>query len=844
MKLIVKSGLRYYQKNLLQLFLSILGIAMGVAVVVAIDLANSSAIRGFDISMETISGKANYQIRGNEFVDDSLLGYIRHSFPYIKTAPILEKYIKLNVNKPITITFLGLDPFSERYFRNYFNDANLDFQNSIVKLMTIKSAVIVSNRFAHKYNFKVGDSIAIEVDGVNKKLYLCGILNLTNDEQQKSSENLILSDIAIAQDIFGLKNKISRIDIIAKDDQVNSIQNFLPKGVNITQADNRASAGKNMTQSFRTNLTAMSLLSIIVGMFLIYNTMTFSVVQRRQYLGLLRSIGVTNNEIFRLIISESILLGIIGTTIGMIAGIFLGNFLIKLVTNTINDMYFVLQVQDVNISTFSLIKGILLGIFATILSAIKPAKEAANVPAGIVLIRSSAETGLIAKSSKMMVYGFIFIVLGVAFLFIPIKNIYISYLGMIPLMIGFSLITPKFIITMIDLILPIFTKLFGSIGKMSARGIKENLSRTTISIAALSIALSAAIGIGSMVSSFRQTVIDWLNYRLNADIYASVPTNVSRFNDGTFPEWVIDSAKSINGVVKMNLYRELQINHKGKIYHLLASKVQPQNFERFVETLYDAETVWKKFRTEEVLLVSESYAFKNNIRPGDSLTIPTDQGYKTFQVIAIYYDYSSDIGLIFINMNVFRKYYNDKLYSGIGLFVNDSTQVDRVAEELREKVSPKLHFLVRTNKSLIRSSVEVFDRTFIITDVLQLLAIVVSFIGIFSAMMALQLEKSRQFAILRANGLTPIQLWKHIIYQTGLMGFISGLLAIPLGILIAYILINIINTRSFGWSISYYFDSIYLIQAVIVGIISAILAGIYPAIKMANTPPALSLRND
>lgn len=843
MKLLIKSGFRYYQKNLLQLVLSIVGIALGVAVVIAIDLANSSAIRGFDISMETVSGKATHQIRGSEFISDTLLKYVKNKFQINKAAPVIEKFVKLNVEKPITLTFLGLDPFSERAFRDYFNNDNIDFQSGLVQLMTNKNSVIINSELAKKYNFKAGDSLPIEVDGIDKKLYLSATINLADENQQKITENLILADIAIVQDLFNIPNKISRIDLIIDENNLANIQQSLPNGINISAADNRSTAGKDMTESFRTNLTAMSLLSIIVGMFLIYNTMTFSVVQRRKYLGLLRSIGVTNKEIFRLILSESIILGLSGTILGIIAGVFLGNFLISLVTKTINDMYFVLQVQDVHISTLSLLKGIFLGLIATIFSAIKPAKEASDVPAGIAMIRSTVETNISQKSNKMLIYGIVFIALGIVFLFLPIKNIYISYIGMIPLMIGFSLITPKFIIIMIDLMLPIYTKLFGSIGKMSARGIKENLSRTTISIAALSIALSAAIGIGSMVSSFRQTVVDWLNYRLNADIYASVPTNVSRFNDGTFGEWVIDSAKTIDGVYQMNIYRELQINHKGKIFHLLASKVQPRNYEKFSETLFDAETVWKKFRQEEVLLVSESYAFKNNVGAGDSLTLPTDRGYKTFQIIAVYFDYSSDIGLIFLNMNVFRQYYDDKLYSGIGLFVNDPIKVDRVAQELKEKTS-SINFIVRTNKNLIATSVEVFDRTFIITNVLQLLAIVVSFIGIFSAMMSLQLEKSRQFAILRANGLTPIQLLKHVLYQTGLMGFISGLLAMPLGLLIAYILIEIINSRSFGWSVSFYFEFTYLIQALIVGILSAILAGLYPAYRMAKTPPAISLRNE
>ena len=140
------------------------------------------------------------------------------------------------------------------------------------------------------------------------------------------------------------------------------------------------------------------------------------------------------------------------------------------------------------------------------------------------------------------------------------------------------------------------------------------------------------------------------------------------------------------------------------------------------------------------------------------------------------------------------------------------------------------------------ASIEVFDRTFAITAVLRLLATIVAFIGVLSALMALQLERARELAILRATGLTPRQLWQLVTAETGLMGFCAGLFAIPLGIGMALALILVINRRSFGWTLEISVEPMILVQGLLLALIAALLAGLYPAFKMTRTPPALALR--
>ncbi len=842
---LLKSGLNYTIRNPWQTLLSILGIMLGVAVVISIDIANMSASKAFDLSMESVSGKTTHQIVSNyPGLPDSIFYKIRNNLAIEKSAPVVERLMKLKREQNRTFTLLGIDPFYEEPFRDYTGNFRKTENFNLSEFMSVKNSVLMSLSTAKQLKLNPGEMFDVEIDGKTIELKLIGLIDTKNERNNKIIENLIICDIANAQNISNSNGLLSRIDLIINDDEeLNQIKEIIPPSVRIQKSDTRSETGHQMTESFRVNLTAMSLLALIVGMFLIYNTMTFSVVRRQRLIGLLRSIGVSRGEIFTLIMTEALLVGLIGTILGIVSGLMLGNGIISLVTKTINDMYFVLQVQEINLSSMSIIKGLVLGLSATLVSAYKPASDATKVSPRALLLRSDTEKEIKSKTVRYIIFAVITALIGISILFVNTKNIYFSYLGIAPIMISFALLTPAFLIFSIKIISPLMKTVFGSIGRMASRGVSSQLSRTTIAVAALSISVAAAIGVGTMVSSFRQTVVDWLNLRLKADIYASVPTMVSRFNDGSFDFSIADSIRQIDGISAMNLYKENQINDNGNIKHILAAKVQDFKYERFKDNEIDNDVLWDEFLNHEGVFVSESYAFKNDIKVGDSVSMPTNSGRLNFNVIGIFIDFSSDIGLIMMELDTYRRHYNDSLLSGLAIFVDDKNKIDGIMEKMRESAGD-INFIVRSNRLLIDSSVEIFDRTFLITNVLQLLAIIVAFIGILSALMALQLEKSRELGVLRAIGMLPSQLWKMTLLQTGLMGVISGVLAIPFGNILAYILIHIINRRSFGWTIDYHFITEYAVQGIIISITAAVLAGIYPAYKMSKSSPADALREE
>jgi putative ABC transport system permease protein len=193
---------------------------------------------------------------------------------------------------------------------------------------------------------------------------------------------------------------------------------------------------------------------------------------------------------------------------------------------------------------------------------------------------------------------------------------------------------------------------------------------------------------------------------------------------------------------------------------------------------------------------------------------------------------------------LYDQLYDDDGVTSLGLFLNEGADSEVVVAELMSLVPEGRTVVARTNDTLRRASLEVFERTFRITGVLRLLAFIVAFVGVLSALASLQLERARELGLLRAAGLTPGQLWRLVITQTGLIGLASGLLAVPMGLVLSLVMVFVVNKRSFGWSLDFQIGPTVLAQAVGLAVAAALLAGIYPAWRMARTSPALALRGE
>ena len=436
------------------------------------------------------------------------------------------------------------------------------------------------------------------------------------------------------------------------------------------------------------------------------------------------------------------------------------------------------------------------------------------------------------------------LLLGGGVLAIPGGRLGPSFGGLFGVILGCALLAPGATVLLMRLLRRPMGAFLGILGRMATGGVVASLSRTAVAIAALVIAVSVTVGVGVMIDSFRHTVVRWLEMSLQADVYVAVPSRAGGFSGGELAPEVARRAAAVPGVLRTNLIRRVELPSPAGSVRLVVIGTDDQGIRSFELKDGRPDEVWPKFQRGGAVLVSEPFAYRTGVGRGGTVRLRTERGDRDFPVAGVYYDYASDRGIVLMSRATYLRHWNDPAISGFSLDLAPGADPDRVVALLRKTIGGERALAIQSTRSLKKLSLEVFDRTFLITCVLRLLAGLVAFIGVLSSLMALQLERARELGVLRANGLTPGQVWQLVTSQTGLMGLAAGLLSIPVGLALAAIMIYVVNRRSFGWTIRMEVSPGVLLQALLLALAAALLAGLYPAFKMARTSPALALREE
>ena len=839
---------RRLRRRPMQTILLVVGVAIGVAMMVSIDLANGSAQRAFELSTDAVTGRATHRIvpAGPDALQDAVYVQLRQDLGYTLSAPVVEGYVLAEELGALPMRLVGIDPFAEPPFRSYFDgDGSLE---SMTSFMTEPGAIIISAEVASLYGIDLGQSMTLDNAGQKSAARIVGLLKPEDDVTSQALEGIIFTDIASAQELFAKQGQLSHIDLIVENEvDLERIEALLPPGVLIETAASQQNAIQQMTAAFRLNLSALSLLALVVGMFLIYNTVTFSVVQRRPVFGILRSLGVTGDQLFRLIVGEAFFFSLVGALLGVGLGILLGRGAVRLITQTINDFYFVVNVSNLAIPASTVIKGIVVGVLAAVLSALPPALEAARTAPRTTMQRSALESRVRRLLPWLWLAWLVLTAVGILFLSLR-GSLVITFAGLFAVLVGSALITPPLTAVLMRLIAPLGSSLFGVLGRMAPRDINRSLSRTSVAIAALMTAVSVIVGVSIMIGSFRHTVVQWLDQTLQADVYVSPPTITANRVIGTLPAEIVAEIRGWPGIedVVTSTGSDVFLPQFARKVHLVAVDGDVSRGNRPYAWVRDeGSDPWMQMANGEGIVISEALVLKEELPiPPPPLVMETKEGEHSFPVLAVFYDYTSDQGTIFIDNDIYMELWQDPSIASIGLFLEPGFSTETTVSELREHFQGRQDLLIQSNRSLRRGSLEIFDRTFAITAALRLLAIVVAFIGVLSALLSLQLERTRELGILRATGMTVSQLWSLTLLETALMGATAGLLALPVGYVLAWILIYVINVRSFGWTLQMQLDPANFIQAFTVAVLAAVLAGIYPSFRLGKMTVSTAIREE
>jgi putative ABC transport system permease protein len=829
---------RFFYRHPQHLLLAVLGIALGVTIMTGIDLSIASTRRAFQLSMDAVVGRTTHHIVASVgSLDETLYPRLRMMHGFRDIAPVVEGYATYQGQ---TLRVLGIDPFAEKALRGRFEPAAPD---TLSRLLTEPDTVLLARATAERLGLRPGDRLPLDSAG---RTTTVTVLDLIEGEGAAAPalEGLLLADIATAQELLDQIGRLNRIDARLADDGAEArLRSALPAEAVLTGVAGRNTAAMRMTEAFSTNLQAMSALALLVGMFIIYNTMSFNLLRRRPLLAVLRLLGVTRGQILAEVLLEAAALGLLGALLGAGLALLAAQGLLHLVTRTINDVYFVLTVSQLFVSPAALAKGVAIGVAAAVLAALPPALEAAWSQPAAAQRRSLLE----ARTRRLLPWaalaGAVLLVLAYLLLNTPSSSLTLAISGVFCLVLGYSLLTPS----LLAVLSKVAARCCGAGGmvlaRLALRGIGATLSRTGVAAAALTLSVAVSIGTGVMIQSFRTAVTEWLEQILQADIYLSLPS-VPGWPSQTLPSTLLERARTLPGVTRVSSGRRVFVETAtGSSEMLVLDPAYPERPAfRFKDE--DGGKVWRDFQTQDALLVSEPYASRHGLRAGDTLTLYTEQGARGLPIRGIFFDYRSDQGIILMHRRLYDRLWRDPGVSSLGLYLAPGADLDAVKDEAYRSLAAKEQLIVRSNREIRAASLDIFERTFTVTQVLRLQALGVAFVGILSALLALQTERGRELAILRATGFTPGQVQALVLLQTGFLGLYAGVLALPLGLLMGLALVRVVNLRSFGWSMDLALPVDAFVEALLLAAAAALLAGLYPAWRAARMPPAAALREE
>ena len=835
-----RASLGYLARHPWQLALAVAGVAIGVAVIVAVDLANASARKAFLLSMEAVTGEATHQVVGGPLgVDETVYVRLRTQHGFRDVAPVVEGEIEAGEDE---LGLFGIDPFAEQALRRFTREAgdggtDGDRGQALFRdLLTRPGTVTMSRATARSLGVDVGDTFELIANGEARNAYLAAVFA----DDTVGADDLVVADIATAQEWLGREGWLSRIDVRIEPGDEAALERLgraLPPGARVLNAAGRTRATAELSDGFMTNLAAMSLLALLVGLFLIYNSVNFSVLQRRELLGGLRALGMTRRELFALVMGESALVGLIASLAGLALGLALGEKLLLLVSQSINDFYFRVSATDVDVGALTMSKGLVAGIGAALAASAVPALEAVSFEPRLAMTRSALERKAGRTVGVAAVVGVVTMLAAVAVIAFSGRNLVAGLTAVFMLILGFALCVPLVVGAAARRLAGAAGRIAGMPGRIAIAGIAASLSRTGVAIVALAVAVSATIGVSIMVDSFRNSVSDWLDQSLQADLFVGV-------DDGALEPGLVADILALDGVEAASTTRSATIETTEGVTRLIVIDMAPGGYAGTELLDADPGVVWPAWDGGDVVLASEPYAYRHRVSAGDTVRLATGSGIVEFGVAASYQSYDINASALLMSRSTYDRHYDDPGIDTLGLYLADDGDAEAMAAAVERVAAGRQRLDIRSNASIRELSLEIFDRTFVITGVLYWLTLGVALIGILGAMLALQLERGREFGILRALGMTPGELGRMITGQTAAIGLASGVAALPLGLVMAWTLIEVINRRAFGWGIEMQVPPGALVEAVAFAVLAALVAGLYPAWRAAQTAPAAAMREE
>jgi putative ABC transport system permease protein len=833
-------GLRAQLSATRSLFLlTVLGVALGIASVLSIQIINRSALGAFKGSLQAVSGDADLTVVPRlPAMSESL--YVRAlADPAVARAwPLYQVQVALVGRDRYYLDVVGVDllaPVSVPVAAGAPGAA---------AALGDSGWAAVSPALAAELGLRAGDRFEVTSGTRRARLHVGALVDFQR-VTPLASRKLVVMDIAQAQALVGERGGLTEIDLRlapgADLEQARErLRARLGPAVDVLTPAQREQRAEGLMRAFRLNLTALSLISLVVGFFLVHSATQAALVRRRSEFGILRAAGATRSQVFALILAEVSLLGLLGVAVGLPLGVLAAKANLDVVSSTITNLYLLAAVEklDVPLGLYLLAAG--LGLASASLGALGPALELSRADVKDLLATLALHERTGALATPLLLAG--------AGLLATAGGWYAlagrswqggGFVLAVAVLLAIPLVTPWLVRAAAG---RARVRSFGLAYALRSLGVR--LQTTSFAVASLAIAVSMLVGITVMVGSFRRTVTTWVAATLRADVYVTTPSWRGAGAEGTLDSGLALVLALQPGVERMDRLRGFQGYVGDQRVGIAGVDFALRDGDsRFALLPGSVPQAFVAARDSGAVIISEPLARKTRLGVGDSLPLSTPRGVRRLRIAGISYDYSSENGAVAMDLSMMDRLFGPGPLNSIALYLRGGADPERVIDHIRSDY-PGIPLNLRSNRSLRAEVMRIFDQTFAVTRILQGMALLVAASGITLTLLILARERLSELAVYRALGARRRQIFGFFVgkgFGIGVLGMAIGLAG---GSVLAAILIFVINRAYFGWTIQVWWPWGQLAAAGGTILVAALAASVYPALRASRTPATQLSRDD
>ena len=841
---LLQVALRQWRTHRLRVAMTTLGIALGVAVFFAIRTANSALLDSLTLTVERLAGKSTLEVTAGEAgFPEETLDTVRAT-PGVQLAePVIEVIVHTAFQDEGNLMILGADTTGDQQLRQYEFDKSQTQIADPLTFLAQPNSILLSQAFAERHGLKIGDHFPLFTAHGKMDFVVEGIFKPTGVGEVFGG-NIAVMDIYSTQVVFGRGHNFDHIDLtnapgVSVDELQRRLRARLPAGIEVMRPEMKGQALENAVTAMRLGMMITSFIALLVGVYIIFNSFTIAVNQRWKEIGILRAVGVERGNINAMFLAEALLMGVIGSALGIVIGYYIAAGANRVMGSIAASVYGIVSIAvapklhpDLVAMAFGL------GVAASVGGAWMPARAASYL--NPILALHNIEARQKESALSWMRAGLGAALLAISMLLIQFSpqgvgmDFQFSYAAL--QLIGLTMLLPMFVHWAARAIRPAMDRAGGSEGALAVDAMIQSPRRSAATVGALMVGLMFVYSTAAYIQSYKNMIDRWTHQMLNADLMVATST-LLRSTSYHFSEDLGKRIAALPEVKHVQNVRFTIVPYNGDTVAICAIEMQT-----FLMRSENAIFAGNKKAAEELLprgqavLVSKNFAARWKLKTGNRVHLDTPTGPLDLPIVGIVEDYRSDKGTIFMEREVYKRYWKDDAVDFVDITVNPGVDAIAVKHEIERMTAGQEHAIVYTNVEFRNWIGSLVDKFFLLNYMQLIVAVIVAVVGIANTLIISVAERRREFGIIRAIGGYQGQIRKMVLLEAFSISVVGVLVGAVAALFNIQFLSRTVSTVLAGYDVPFYFPWLLVLETFPAVVAVSLLAGWIPARHAMKAP--------